>query len=121
MRRKTTRLRSKTGCSANGGPARRQELRGRARAARKPRPPSGRRRRPPLAPRLLLAHAVGQIEANAEEMAKLASQARLVSRGQRRTQDRGNVALEMLGVAGAKQHHVNARFVAGKAVGRIDD
>ena len=70
---------------------------------------------------LLLADPVRQVEAHADEVPKQPLQACHVAGWQRRAQNRGDVAAQVCGAAGAEQDHVDAGLMPGEAVGRVDD
>ena len=60
------------------------------------------------------------IEPDAGEVAEQRHELRPIGVRQRRLEQRGDVAAQMRGVAGAEQHDVDARLMAREAVGRLD-
>src|SRR5580704_1758666 len=60
------------------------------------------------------------VEPDAGEVAEQGRELFLVGLRQRRLEQRGDVAAQMRGIAGAEQHDVDARLMARKPVGRLD-
>ena len=62
-----------------------------------------------------------RVEPDPDEVAEEGGEPGTVRFGQRRLQDRGDVAAQMLVVAGAEQHDIGPGLVAHEAIGGVDD
>ena len=62
-----------------------------------------------------------RVEPDPDKMPEQRCEPRAVSLGQRRLQDRGDIAAQMRVITGAEQDDIDTRLVPDEPVGRIDD